>query len=188
MFRLEAVASTPIMALVGPTQVASALNVTPSWVHKLVKQGMPKEAHGQFDLGKCMLWYIRFLQEALKRQEGGDGTEGRSASSNLKEKRAQVLELEVKKREIQLENARKGTVLIEEAGKIFDDIFLRLRTRMMASVNRNAQHMLNLKTVAVATKKLDALVKDALNEAVKLADQLDRKKKLGVTGRRSPRR
>ena len=45
--------------------VASALNLSEQRVQQLVHEGMPRESRGQYDAVKCMLWYIRCLQNAL---------------------------------------------------------------------------------------------------------------------------
>ena len=57
------------MALVGVEKVAQALNVTPRRVQQLCDEGMPRAGYGQYDLGHCMAWYIRFLQATLERRE-----------------------------------------------------------------------------------------------------------------------
>ena len=64
------------MATVDVTKVASALNLTKQRVQQLVKEGLPREGRGQYDPMKCMLWYIRYLQQALEKKavptlEGG---------------------------------------------------------------------------------------------------------------------
>lgn len=55
--------------------LAQALNVTPRRISQLVAEGMPRPAHGNYELGVCMSWYIRHLQKALEaRNSGQDGT------------------------------------------------------------------------------------------------------------------
>jgi phage terminase Nu1 subunit (DNA packaging protein) len=56
------------VAIVNAEKVAQALNLTESRVHQLVKAGLPKEGRGQYDAVKCMLWYIRYLQQALEKK------------------------------------------------------------------------------------------------------------------------
>jgi phage terminase Nu1 subunit (DNA packaging protein) len=38
-------------------KLAEAFECTTRWVDLLVEKGMPREAHGKFDLGKCAAWY-----------------------------------------------------------------------------------------------------------------------------------
>ena len=62
------------MAGVNVETVAKALNVTPRRVQQLAAEGMPRATRGEYDLGQCMAWYIRFLQKALESRQapGGD--------------------------------------------------------------------------------------------------------------------
>lgn len=52
--------------------VAKALNLTPRRVQQLVAEGMPKATRGEYDLGQCMAWYIRYLQKALEARQDPD--------------------------------------------------------------------------------------------------------------------
>jgi phage terminase Nu1 subunit (DNA packaging protein) len=45
--------------------VAKALNLTPRRVQQLKAEGMPSIGRGQYELGPCMAWYIRYLQSKL---------------------------------------------------------------------------------------------------------------------------
>jgi phage terminase Nu1 subunit (DNA packaging protein) len=49
------------MALVSVHKVSEAFGVSARTVQQLVLRGMPREAHGEYDLTKCMLWYARYL-------------------------------------------------------------------------------------------------------------------------------
>jgi phage terminase Nu1 subunit (DNA packaging protein) len=53
--------------------VAKAMNITPRRVQQLVNEGMPKATRGEYDLGQCMAWYIRFLQTALEKRTTSEG-------------------------------------------------------------------------------------------------------------------
>lgn len=61
------------MALVGVEQVSKALNVSARRVQQLsTKEGMPRAERGQYDLGQCMLWYIRYLQKQIAGRSSGE--------------------------------------------------------------------------------------------------------------------
>lgn len=54
-------------------QVAQALNLSPRRVQSLVAQeGMPRVKAGQYDLGACLRWYVRYLQKVVKAQRDPD--------------------------------------------------------------------------------------------------------------------
>lgn len=54
-------------------QVAQALNLSRQRVYQLVAKGMPQIERGKYDLGRCMLWYIHHLQDAIERRSTVDG-------------------------------------------------------------------------------------------------------------------
>jgi hypothetical protein len=54
------------VALVGVETVARALNVSARQVQKFAeREGMPREAHGQYNLAECMMWYVRRLHQRV---------------------------------------------------------------------------------------------------------------------------
>jgi phage terminase Nu1 subunit (DNA packaging protein) len=52
-----------MMSFVDVLKVAQALNLEVRRVQQLVKEGIPREARGQYDAVKCMLFYIRYLRD-----------------------------------------------------------------------------------------------------------------------------
>jgi hypothetical protein len=56
------------MPTVGVQKVSKFLKITEQRVQQLVKEGLMRESRGQYDPVKCMLWYIRYLQNALERK------------------------------------------------------------------------------------------------------------------------
>src|SRR6478736_6017796 len=87
------------MALVGSLQVAQAFNVTKRRVEQLVHEGMPREDRGKYDLGKCMLWYIRYLQKALESKGGPAAT--LHTTPEIKSERARLLRADADIREME---------------------------------------------------------------------------------------
>jgi hypothetical protein len=54
------------VALVGVEQVAKVFRVSPRQVQKFAEiEGMPREAHGKYDLGLCMVWFIQRLHRKV---------------------------------------------------------------------------------------------------------------------------
>lgn len=56
--------------------VAKAMNISPRRVQQLVAEGMPRAVRGEYDLGQCMAWYIRYLQRAVEKRADPDGDDG----------------------------------------------------------------------------------------------------------------
>jgi hypothetical protein len=54
--------------IVDRTELAKFLNVDPDYTSVLAREGLPKIHHGRFELVRAMSWYIRHLQESLKKR------------------------------------------------------------------------------------------------------------------------
>jgi phage terminase Nu1 subunit (DNA packaging protein) len=61
--------------------VARALNVSPRRVQQLAAEGLPRIAKGEYDLGACMAWYIKYLQRVIEQRARDDGTSVSSLTS-----------------------------------------------------------------------------------------------------------
>lgn len=83
---------------VGILSVSRALNVNEWTIHRLVKKGMPKEARGQYNLAKCLLWYIRYQARRIKELDERAGPIERILGTRLKhlETKAQIAEHQLK--------------------------------------------------------------------------------------------
>jgi phage terminase Nu1 subunit (DNA packaging protein) len=71
------------MATVSGSRVAEVFGVGQRRINQLVQLGMPKESHGKYDLGKCLLWYVLFLQKALARRDSVDPAELKAERKKL---------------------------------------------------------------------------------------------------------
>ena len=60
-------------------KVSKFLNVTPRRVQQLVKEGMPREARGQYNPIKCGAWYVRYLRAAIEKKTMATGEKFRFA-------------------------------------------------------------------------------------------------------------
>ena len=69
---------------------------------------MPRERKGMYDAAKCLLWYIRYLQDALEKKAvpQGDG-----AYSGITGERARSLRADAELKEIELAEKRGLTVI-----------------------------------------------------------------------------
>lgn len=160
------------MALVGSPQIANALNLTKRRVEQLVHEGLPREERGKYDLGKCMLWYIRYLQTALEKKGVAGLTDGEGAAQ-IKVERARLLKADASLREIELATKRGQVIEIEFAGKLWDDATIRARARLLGSINKNAPQLVGIKNVAQAMDLLTSIAHEALAELVALGDDVD---------------
>jgi phage terminase Nu1 subunit (DNA packaging protein) len=147
------------MATVNAEKVAQALNLTESRVHQLVKEGMPKEARGQYDPVKCMLWYIRYLQQALEKKavatlDGGFVGE--------REERVRLLRADADLKEIELATKRGLMMALPDIESMVTDLVLTTKARIMAIPPRLAPELVGETSRVMIQAKLEKACKEAL--------------------------
>jgi phage terminase Nu1 subunit (DNA packaging protein) len=147
------------MPTVDVTKVASALNLTEQRVQQLVKEGMPRESRGQYDPVKCMLWYIRYLQQALEKKavptlDGGFVGE--------REERVRLLRADADLREMELARERGLVVALPDIEKQLTDLVLTTKARIMAIAPRLAPELVGETSRVMIQAKLEKACKEAL--------------------------
>jgi phage terminase Nu1 subunit (DNA packaging protein) len=147
------------MATVNAEKVAQALNLTESRVHQLVKEGMPKEARGQFDPVKCMLWYIRYLQAALEKKSVRMADGGYIGE---REERVRLLRADADLREMTLAKERGQLVAIQDVEKEMTDLVLTTKARILAIPPRLAPELVGETSRMMVQAKLEKACKEAL--------------------------
>ena len=148
------------MAGVNVETVAKAMNVTPRRVQQLVKEGMPKgAARGEYDLGACLIWYVRYLQAALER--GAQGAAGVSAEERNRLSRAQA-----ERAELEL-SARRGAVV--DRGRMeraMAAVLVTVRESLLAIPDRLAASLVGSTDEARVRQSIDLEVRNSLQSLV----------------------
>jgi hypothetical protein len=124
-----------------------------------VKEGLPKEARGQFDPVKCMLFYIRYLQHALEKKavptlDGGFAGE--------REERVRLLRADADLREMELAKERCQLVAIQDVEKEMTDLVLTTKARIMAIPPRLSPELVGETSRVMIQAKLEKACKEAL--------------------------
>jgi phage terminase Nu1 subunit (DNA packaging protein) len=140
-------------------KIANAMNLTEQRVQQLVKEGLPREARGRYDTVKCLRWYIRYLQTALKKKsvptlEGGYVGE--------REERVRLLRSQADLSEIELAKQRGQLVAIQDTERAMTDLVLTTKARILAVAPRVAPDLLGVTSRVMA----HAIVETALKEAL----------------------
>lgn len=141
--------------------MATMMNVTPRRVQVLASEfGMPRAAKGQYDAGKCLLWYIRYLQDALEKKAvpTGDGT-----YSGLKDERARSIRADAEMKEIELAEKRRDLVHVGVVKKAFVDLVHMTKARIMATPARIAPDVFGETSRVMIQAKIEKQLKEALN-------------------------
>lgn len=149
------------MALVGVKKMAMMMNITPRRVQVLANEsGMPHAGRGQYDAGKCLLWYIRYLQDALnaKAVATGDG-----AYSGLREERARSIRADAELKEIKLGEKRGTLVFVGHVKQAFVDLALMTKARVMATPPQIAPEVLGETSRVMIQAIVERHLKEALN-------------------------
>jgi phage terminase Nu1 subunit (DNA packaging protein) len=147
------------MAIVRVGKVAQALNLTPQRVQQLANEGLPKEDRGKYDLGKCMLWYIRYLQAALEKKAVPMADGGYTGE---REERVRLLRAEADLKEIELAKERGQLVAIQDVEKEMTDLVLTTKARIMGIPPRVAPELVGESSRMIIQSKLEKSCKEAL--------------------------
>jgi phage terminase Nu1 subunit (DNA packaging protein) len=147
------------MPTVDVAKVASALNLTEQRVQQLVKEGLPRETRGQYDPVKCMLWYIRYLQNALEKKavptlDGGFVGE--------REERVRLLRADADLKEMELAKERGLLVALPDIEKMITDLVLTTKARIMAIAPRLAPELVGETSRVMIQAKLEKACKESL--------------------------
>lgn len=148
------------MASVEVSRLAQALNVTKSWVHQLVKEGMPQESRGRYDLGKCMLWYIRYLQAALKKRS--PLTEGGNVNAQRESAALRMVEAEAALKEMELSRERGLLVSLVDFEKMLTDLVVTTKAQFLAMPSRIAPELVGQESRVAVQEKLEKAIKEVL--------------------------
>jgi len=118
------------MAFVSVGKIADTFNFkSPRRVQYLVKLGMPREARGQYDLGRCVVWYIRYLQKELERRGGHPTAEEETGS--LLEERRRLIKAQADQAELDLSRSRGELIPITYHEECLSTLFMALKQRIL---------------------------------------------------------
>ena len=102
-------------------KLAAAFECTTRWIDRLVEKGMPREAQGNFDLGKCAAWYSRYLQAALERRQGPEQSSGSLAAERIGLVKTQAEQIEFEAKAL-LSQFAPDAVMIQMERTMLDDL------------------------------------------------------------------
>jgi phage terminase Nu1 subunit (DNA packaging protein) len=149
------------MATVDVKQLAEMMNVTPRRVQQMAAtEGLPKAGKGRYDAGKCLLWYIRYLQAALEKKSVpvGDGK-----YSSMGDEKARSIRADAELKEMELAHKRKELVRVADVAKTITDIVTMTKARIMALPPRIAADTTGEQSRTMVQAKVEKALVDALN-------------------------
>lgn len=147
------------MATVNVGKVASALNLTEQRVQQLVKEGLPREARGQYDPIKCMMFYIRYLQRAIEKKsmptlDGGFVGE--------RAERVRLLRADADLREMELASEQSQLISLFDYERTLADLVRMTTAHVMAIAPRVAPEVLGETSRVMVQAKIEKACKETL--------------------------
>lgn len=130
------------MATVGPETVARAINRSSRFVQKLVHEGMPRSERGQYDLGVCMAWYIRYEHSRLREIgiDPNDSAEMRAAAG-LRVQRERLVRAQADREELELGKALGTLIPAIDVETNWLEKLAVVRERLLGLPSRVAHHL-----------------------------------------------
>jgi hypothetical protein len=148
--------------LVNIEKLAKALNITGRRIQHLVKvEGMPRGDRGRYDLGACMLFYIRYLQGVIEKRSANVGG---GEMLGLNDQRVRGLRADAELKEMELALRRGQTANLLDVRRAISDLVLMTKARLLAVPPRLAVEVMGEGSRVMIQAKIEAAVKDALNQ------------------------
>lgn len=141
------------------SDLARAFNLTNARITQLVKEGMPSAGRDRYDYVSASVWYIRFLQQAVKRREMPGGVGGADA---LRKERAAAMEMETELKRIALRRARGELVPVAEVVRMFESACGTFKVKMLSGVSRAGSRLMAARTQGQAIATVEAVLTEAL--------------------------
>lgn len=148
-------------------EVARALNLTPRRVQQLKAEGLPTVGRGQYELGPCMAWYIRYLQSKLDKL----GPNTNPETPDLLVEKTRLAKEQGDK--IALENAIKRGQLVyaDEVSRVWADHISSAKSKILVIPSKLGPQLVNIDNANVIAGKLRDELDAALAELAASDDE-----------------
>lgn len=138
-------------------QVASVLNMTPQMVNRHVKQhGLPRISRGEYDLIKCVHWYIEYKDQQIREARRGTETEAQA--------RQRLVIATADLREVDLAKACGELIEINIAQELWQRIVVSFKNKMLLIPTKLAPVIILCKEPNEAQQLLESEIHEALYE------------------------
>ena len=136
--------------------IAKLMNLSPRRVQQLAQDGViPKPVDGLYDVLKSFVCYIKYLQNNRNNQDHDKARE-------------RLIKIQCEKLEMDLKARNKETLETDEVIRVWSDMILKFRARMLTIPNKGAVTVANMTSIAEIEKTLKTLIYEALDELSKL--------------------
>lgn len=146
--------------------IAKALNLTTRRVHQLKAEGLPTVGRGQYELGPCMAWYIRYLQNALEKR----GPNVNPDTPDLLAEKTRLAREQGDKLSIENSIKRGELVYVTDVVNTWADHISSAKAKLMAMPTKLAPQLVNQSNANVIAGRIREEVDAALTELSEGAD------------------
>lgn len=140
--------------------VAKALNLTPRRVQQLKAEGLPSVGRGQYELGPCMAWYIRYLQSVLERR----GPNGNADTPDLIAEKTRLAREQGDKLEIDNAVKRGELVYASEVATAWSNHIADARVKLLGLPSKVAPQLINQDNANAIAARIRDEITAALTE------------------------
>lgn len=152
--------------------VAKALNLTPRRVQQLKAEGLPTAGRGLYELGPCMAWYIRYLQNALEKR----GPNVNPDTPDLLAEKTRLAREQGDKLAIENSIKRGELVYVSDVVQTWADHIASARAKLLAMPTKLAPQLVSQSNANVIAARIREDIDAALDE---LAEDRDEYQHLG---------
>lgn len=140
--------------------LADVLGLSGVMINRLVKDGMPREGHGKYDLAKCVQWYI----DTWRKRAAGEG------HKNIEDEKKALIIAQTKKTELETEKMRAEVLPVEIFVKVINEMAALTATGLDAIAARATPVIVSLDGVEINEQGERAIFK-TLNDETRIIRQ-----------------
>jgi len=149
--------------------IANALNLSTRRIHQLKAEGLPTVGKGQYELGPCMAWYIRYLQAALEKR----GPNVNPDTPDLLAEKTRLAREQGDKLSIENSIKRGELVYVSDVVSAWADHISSCRAKLLGLPTKIAPQLVNQTNANAIAGKLRDEIDTALTELSESADNYE---------------
>ena len=147
--------------------IANALNLTTRRVHQLKAEGLPTVGRGQYEIGPCMAWYIRYLQNALEKR----GPNVNPDTPDLLAEKTRLAREQGDKLAIENSIKRGELVYVSDVVQTWADHIASARAKLLAMPTKLAPQLVSQSNANVIAVRIREEIDAALDELSENRDE-----------------
>ena len=133
--------------LVSYDDLARVMDVQPKSIADLVAKGMPHDGRNQYDVGRCLAWYIRYLHAQMNRS--GMTEEEKHSGVNLRVERHRLLKITADLAELEFHERLGKVIPLSVYERLLAGWAVTIRQRVLALPARLAGMLVGLDRHAI---------------------------------------